>query len=110
MNRWYLITTVMMLLALTGWLVLEQRLAVGPGRAHAADAEKPPAEPAPQTSGHSLPEVIGLIALLVIPLAFMVVIARLQQRRRKAYKEARKQQRDEARAAEMADREGEPLS
>lgn len=103
MNRWYIFTTLAIAIALAVWFTVPQGQDTAPGQLHAADQEAEPAqESAPAQGGHSLPAIIALAAVLAVSVGFVIVLARLQQRRRKAFKEAAKLQKEEARAAAMA--------
>jgi len=100
-NWWYLIATVMLVAGLAVWFSLPSLDTASP-RSASAQTDSADAAPAPRNdpSGSAV-ETVGLIALLVIPLAAILVIARLQHRRKAAFRDAARIQREQARAAEL---------
>jgi hypothetical protein len=97
-NWWYLIATVALVAGLATWFSLPSFDSASP---RSASAQTDSAQTSPDDSSGSTIETVGLIALLVIPLAAIIVIARLQHRRKAAFRDAARIQREQARAAEL---------
>ena len=108
MNRWYVVTTVVLVIGLVAWFSLQASVEPHAAMAQGTAIEKadPSAAPAsdrpPESSGFGPFEIAGLVLLLTVPVVFIVLIARLQHRRWKAYREAARKQKDEAHAARIA--------
>ena len=95
---------------LAGWFSMAGRAENNAVHAQAGTDESGPAEKAddesaPKDDRPRLVEYLGVGAVLVIPIGFIIVIAHLQRRRRQAYRDAAKQQKDEARAASRTARD-----
>lgn len=106
MSRGYVVATVTLVALLVVWFAVQERL-VGTQAAVGATTDTANAEARPTNKdvGRSIPEIIGLVAVVVAPLGALVLIIRLQKRRRAAFKKAARRQKQEARAAELASRE-----
>lgn len=103
-SYWYVLVTLVLIVGLVTWFLLQPGGQASSPSVAAADVAPatPEPSPPPQSTGPSTPEVVGLVALLIVPIAGIVVIARLQQRRKAAYRDAARQQKEAARAADMS--------
>lgn len=98
---WYFVATLVLIAGLTAWFSLQSGGQARPRTATARTAATDPEPASKDASGPSVLEMVGLTALLVIPIGAIVIIVRLQRRRKAAYRDAARIQKEEARAAEI---------
>lgn len=99
---WCFATTLVLMVGLAAWFSLGSG---GQANRRTATAQTTPAESKADTEdpdGSSFILNAGLVALLIIPVGAIVIIARLQQRRKAAYREAARTRKEEVRAAEIS--------
>lgn len=105
-SRGYVAATIGLIALLVVWFAVQERFTSTPGVVGAAtDTVSAEGQPITEDAGRSIPEIAGLVAIVVLPLGALVLIIRLQRRRRAAFREAMRHQKQEARAAELASRE-----
>lgn len=110
-NCWSAIGPVVVVAALVAWIGLQPDYDSVSGALYAApddvgSPERASADPSPDSSTHpSTRELIALATLLLVGIGVLILISRLHRRRQKAAKAAHKKQKEEVRAADMAQRD-----
>ncbi|MBN2581788.1 MAG: hypothetical protein JXL80_01890 [Planctomycetes bacterium] len=103
MSRTYVVLTLLLAVLIVGYLALtSDSTSIRPQEIMASESELADT-PSPGTDqdkeGHNLWMIISTAVLVVMAVIATVVLARLQHRRREAYRKVAQQQKDQARAA-----------